>query len=78
MFNLGKRYENGDGVAQDYGKAREWFEKAAAKDNSQAMNGLGWLYFNGQGVAQDYGKAREWFEKAAAKGDADAKALLRR
>jgi TPR repeat protein len=25
MFDLGKRYENGDGVALDYGKAREWF-----------------------------------------------------
>ena len=78
MFNLGKRYEDGDGVAQDYSKAREWFEKAAAKDNASAMNSLGVLYSNGDGVAKDYGKAREWYEKAAAKGDADAKALLRR
>jgi TPR repeat protein len=67
MLNLGRRYANGDGVARDYAKAREWFEKAAAKDNSEAMNSLGWLYQNGLGVAQDYGKAREWFEKAAAK-----------
>ena len=78
MFNLGMRYENGDGVAQDYGKAREWFEKAAAKDNSDAMNNLGGLYDNGEGVARDYRKAREWYEKAAAKGNENAKAWLAR
>ena len=29
-------YQNGQGVAQDYAKAREWFEKAAAKGNEEA------------------------------------------
>jgi tetratricopeptide (TPR) repeat protein len=67
MFNLGKSYESGDGVTQDYGKAREWYKKAAAKDNSNAMNNLGVLYEKGRGVAQDYRRAREWYEKAAAK-----------
>jgi TPR repeat protein len=71
-------YDNGWGVAKDYGKAREWYEKAAAKDNARAMARLGLLYEIGWGVAKDYGTAREWYEKAAAKGDADAKALLRR
>ena len=74
--NLGLFYENGQGVAQDYAKAREWYEKAAAKDDAQAMATLGWLYANGQGVAQDYAKAREWYEKAAAKDDAQAMATL--
>ena len=63
---------NGQGVAQDYAKAREWYEKAAAKDNASAMINLGLLYANGQGVAQDYAKAREWYEKAAAKDNASA------
>ena len=71
-FNLGKRYESGDGVAKDYDKAREWYEKAAAKDNSAAMNNLGMLYDYGHGVVKDYDKAREWYEKAAAKGNSDA------
>ena len=62
----------GFGVAQDYAKAREWYEKAAAKGDASAMANLGLLYDNGQGVAQDYAKAREWYEKAAAKGDASA------
>ena len=59
-------------MAQDYGKAREWYEKAADKGNAGAMNNLGWLYANGFGVAQDYAKAREWYEKAADKGEATA------
>ena len=59
-------------MAQDYAKAREWYEKAAAKGDANAMSNLGVLYDNGQGVAQDYAKAREWYEKAAAKGDANA------
>ena len=46
-------------MAQDYVKAREWFEKAAAKGNAIAMFELGVLYSNGQdskgqGVAHRY------------------------
>jgi TPR repeat protein len=72
MTNLGWYYEHGRGVAQDYAKAREWYEKAAAKGHAMGMGNLGALYSNGQGVAQDHAKAREWFEKAADKGDRDA------
>src|SRR5215831_3351452 len=68
MSNLGASYANGFfGVEQDYAKAREWYEKAAAEDDWSAMTNLGLLYANGWGVAQDYVKAREWFEKAADK-----------
>jgi energy-coupling factor transporter ATP-binding protein EcfA2 len=47
MANLGWLYRNGYGVAQDYAKAREWFEKAADKGNGFAMSNLGVLYRNG-------------------------------
>ena len=76
MFNLGLLYTDGQGVARDYGKAREWYEKAAAKDHASAMFNLGWLYENGRGVTQDYINARGWYEKAAEKGDERAKAKL--
>ena len=69
-------YASGDGVAQDYAKAREWYEKAADKGDASAMAALGVLYHNGQGVAQDYAKAREWYEKAADKDDPDAMTTL--
>ena len=44
MSNLGVLYHNGQGVAQDYAKAREWYEKAAAKGDALAMTNLGLLY----------------------------------
>jgi tetratricopeptide (TPR) repeat protein len=59
-------------VPQDYAKAREWYEKAAAKDNGEAMVEVGWLHEYGLGVSQDYTKAREWYEKAAAKDNGEA------
>jgi TPR repeat protein len=65
MGYLGLFYSEAFGVAQDYAKAREWYEKAAAKDNANAMYELGQIYSEGFGVPQDYAKAREWFEKAA-------------
>jgi len=64
MLGLGGLYESGRGVAQDYGKAREWYEKAADKGDV--------------GVTQDYAKARDWYEKAAAKDNASAMAALER
>lgn len=33
-------FANGAGVARDYGKAREWYEKAAAKGNANAKKAL--------------------------------------
>src|SRR5262249_38555217 len=73
MYNLGLSYELGLGVAQDYVKAREWYEKAADKGLSSAMVGVGGLYENGYGVAQDFTKAREWYEKAEATEKVDAR-----
>ena len=52
MCNLGWRYANGQGVAHDYAKAREWYEKAADKGNTTAMCNLGGLYANGHGVGK--------------------------
>ena len=46
-------YDGGQGVGQDYGKAREWYEKAAVRD-PVAMRSLAVLYDNGRGVRQDY------------------------
>src|SRR5262249_50389672 len=73
MIDLGAFYMAGLGVARDFAKARELFEKSAAKGNALAMTGLGWLFFvGGRGVPQDYAKARDWFEKAAEKGNSQA------
>jgi TPR repeat protein len=76
MAMLGALYADGRGVPQDYGKAREWWEKAADKGEVYAMSSLGVLYRDGRGATQDYAKAREWLEKAAEKGEATAMAML--
>jgi hypothetical protein len=40
MRDLGGLYESGEGGPQDYAKAREWFEKAAAAGDADAVNAL--------------------------------------
>ena len=69
MHKLGASYEHGLGVAQDYTKARDWYEKAAGKGDSLAMASLGLLYAYGQGVTQDSAKADQWYKRAAETGD---------
>ena len=40
MNSLGLLYQNGQGVPQDYAKAREWYEKAADKGDARAKAAL--------------------------------------
>ena len=69
---LGIMYYGGDGVTQDYIKAKEWFEKAANQGDVYAQNWLGDIY----GIKQDYTKAIYWYEKAANQGYAEAQGNL--
>jgi TPR repeat protein len=66
---LGLLYRDGKGVAQDYGEALQWFQKAVDAGSASAMRHLGLLYYEGEGVARDYDKAYQWYEKAADAGD---------
>src|SRR5262249_59329340 len=64
MINLGYMYMGGyGGVAKDWTKAREWWEKAAAKGDAEAMR-KGRARFEGH---QEYAKAREADEKTIGK-----------
>ena len=38
MVKLGLMYSNGEGVPQDYVKAREWYLKAADKGNAASRS----------------------------------------
>ena len=40
MNFLGRLYENGWGVTQDYGKARQWYQKAADAGDTAAKQAL--------------------------------------
>lgn len=65
QYNLGLLHNNGQGVPRDYGRAREWYEKAAAQGDADAQAGLGTLYLNGHGVSEDYHQALFWLRLAA-------------
>ena len=69
---LGFMYVQGDGVEQNYKKAREFFELSAGQGNEGAFYNLGVMYVQGDGVEQNYKKAREYFELSALRGDANA------
>jgi uncharacterized protein len=76
QLHLGLLYANGDGVPQDYTKARQWYEKAAAQGYARAQSNLGSLYADGKGVPQDETTGAEWIRKAAEQRDATGQASL--
>ena len=59
-------------VAQDYAKAREIWEKLAAKGDMEAANSLGYLYQYGLGTPRDAKKAIDLYTQAAERGHANA------
>lgn len=69
-FMKGDFYYRGEyGHPQDYVKAREYLEKAAAAGHAPAENMLGTIYEQGLGVPVDLDLAIHWFRKAAEQGD---------
>lgn len=71
-FELGAMFHDGDGVGRDFGKALEWYKKAASAGNRQAAFNLGLMFQNGEGTGADPDAAREWFIRASDAGDARA------
>lgn len=67
--NMGVRYQFGDGVAQDHGKAVLYYQKAADQDLACAKTNLGYMYDLGLGVAEDNEKAISLYTEAAEAGD---------
>ena len=52
-------YYAGLGIPQDYGKAVQWYQKAAEQGHPLAQFGLGAMYAGGQGVPKDRAKAEQ-------------------
>ena len=53
QYNLGKCYDNGDGVKEDKKEAAKWYRKAAEQGDAEAQYNLGCCYDNGDGVKED-------------------------
>ncbi|WP_455211188.1 tetratricopeptide repeat protein [Kaarinaea lacus] len=58
---LAEMYDKGLGGLKDYGKAVEWYRKAAIQNDSKAQYLLGVKYVNGHGVGVDEKLAYTWF-----------------
>ena len=75
-YKLGKIYQLGQGVPQDYGKAIKWFERAGkgrygAKKKfwrGAAFYTLGLMHLKGEGVPKNQKKAYSMFLKSVQKG----------
>lgn len=64
-FQLGLRYETGEGVPQDYAQARAFYEKAAAGGEAVAIYRLGRLSLDGLGGEPDADRAFQCYRVAA-------------
>ena len=63
------KYDNGEGVIQDYKEAVKWYTKAAEQGNAPAQYNLGVMYGKGEGVLQDNVYAHMWFNIASSNGN---------
>jgi TPR repeat protein len=70
QYNLGNKYNKGQGVPQDYTEAVKWYRMAAEQGNAAAQSNLGIMYDAGKGVPQDYTAAYMWLNLGAAQGNA--------
>jgi TPR repeat protein len=68
LTNLGQAYMNGEGLAEDDGKAFALLSRAAAAGQAPAELSLGYLYFTGRGVASDLYQGVVWTVKAGEQG----------
>ena len=72
QYKLAERYNEGDGIEQDEGKAVEWFLKAANQGLAQAQCELARHYLLKDSVRL----AQKWLDKAVKQGNAEAIRLL--
>ena len=65
MYYTGVMYGEAEGVAKpNMAEAQRWYEKAAARDQPDALLTMGRLYVVGQGVERDARKGLDFFERA--------------
>jgi len=77
QYMLAYCLQAGQVVAQDYGKAVEWYTRAAMQGHMPSQHNLGVLHMTGKGVEQDYEEAYMWALLAAANGNESLMKALR-
>lgn len=80
---LGRMYEYGIGVKQNYNQAVVYYSSIANdtafdSGNPHAQSALGRMYENGRGVTLNFTTAAQWYQKAAEQGSAEGQCALGR
>lgn len=73
---LGLLYENGNGTAQDYQQAMQWYQRAAEQGEKYGQFNLGHLYRTGKSGARDLSKAVHYYRLSAEQGLGEAQFSL--
>lgn len=75
---MGLEYLKGKQIAQDIALGLSYLQKAAAQQNSVALNALGEAFENGIGTEANIEQAVQYYRQAAAQVNADAYSHLGR
>lgn len=78
QVQLGRMYEEGDGILRDSKEAVRWFAQAAKLGNREGQYLYALALMDGRGVVQDYQAAFKWLETAAKGGHPAAEFQLGR
>lgn len=70
LFEIARRYTDGEGVDRDLAKAAIWYEASARSGSAPAQYRYANFLEKGHGVALDVEKAAVWYQRAAEQGNA--------
>ncbi|QBZ60498.1 hypothetical protein PoMZ_07440 [Pyricularia oryzae] len=73
---LGRMYLRGDGVDQDFERARFWFNRGIKLGEAQSQFGLGMMLLHGYGQAKNLARATDLLKAAAGQNHASANVQL--
>lgn len=73
---IGRMYMRGEGVEQNFDRAKFWFERGENLKEARSQWGLGLLYLHGYGVKEDIIQATKLFKMAANQDFAPAQVQL--
>ena len=68
QYELGLKYEYGQGVDQNYGEAAKWTQMSAAQGYADGQYNYGLMLEYGQGVGRNFDEADKWYARAAEQG----------
>ena len=74
QYDLGRMYNDGKGVPQDFSQAAHWFSQAAEQGHATAQHSLGDLLAKGHGAPQDLVSAHMWQNLAVASATPELRA----